>query len=305
MDSFSYTAYGLHFRASLPLPELTVSNGTSVADVSIQMGDVPEELDQPAGRGVLYQANEDEFLLKLDDVARFLVHGGNKIIIDPAPDCIKGDIRVFLLGSCMGALLHQRGILALHASALQTDQGAVLFVGPSSIGKSTLLGEFLNRGYAMLADDVTGIVLDNDGRPSVLPAFPRTRLWADSVEKLGHDKEQLEQVRLGQEKYELTIPEKFCARKLPLCHVYQLTTTNKDELKLETVENIWRFAALRNNTYRVRFLDGLEMRPHHFKTVSAVARQIPVTDVVRPSYPFRLMELADMIEEDLKGGVSD
>ena len=60
---------------------------------------------------------------------------------DPAPgrDLYESDVRVFLLGSCIGALLHQRGILVLHAGAIHTDKGAVLFTGPWGIGKSTLL----------------------------------------------------------------------------------------------------------------------------------------------------------------------
>ena len=152
----------------------------------------------------------------------------------------------------------------------------------------------------MLADDVTAVVLDENERPIVLPAFPRTKLWADAVQQLGHNKEALDRVRPAQEKYELKVPDKACQRSLPLRHVYQLTTTNKDELQLEAVENLWRFAVLRNNTYRVQFLDGLELRPHHFKIVSAAASQIPVTRVVRPSAPNRLNELADMIEQDFR-----
>ena len=75
--------------------------------------------------------------------------------LNTAEGSLGSDIRVFLLGSCLGALLHQRGVLALHASAIETDQGAVLFMGDSGMGKSTTLQAFIKRGYKMLADDIT------------------------------------------------------------------------------------------------------------------------------------------------------
>ena len=195
VTSHLYRAYGLRFETSRPFPELMPAEENGPADVTVRWDTVPEELDNPAGEGVVYQANPDQFLLKLDQIGRFLVQNGDEILVQPAPDSLESDVRVFLLGSCLGALLHQRGILALHASAILTDKGAILFVGHSSVGKSTLLGAFLKRGYRMLADDVTGVVLGKDGMPLALPAFPRAKLWADSVKRLGHDKDALSRVR--------------------------------------------------------------------------------------------------------------
>ncbi len=145
MDTLEYTAYDLRIRSALPFPELSPIQRTGPADVSIRNGRVPDELEQQTGKGVLYQANHNEFLLKLDGVARFLVRSGNEILVDPAPDCIESDLRVFVLGSCIGALLHQRGILAMHASAILSDKGAVLFVGPTTSGKSTTLARIMQE----------------------------------------------------------------------------------------------------------------------------------------------------------------
>ena len=60
------------------------------------------------------------------------------------------------------------------------------------------------------------------------------------------------------------------------------------------------FRIVLTNTYHQQFLDGMEMRAPHFRLVSAVARQATVTLVTRPSHPFRLGELADLIEQDLE-----
>lgn len=309
---YTYSAYNLIIQSELPLPELTpvpASNGGQRLDtqgvVQIRQGNVPETLANPTGQGVLYQAGSNQFLLKLDHIARYLVQNGNEIIIQPASDALASDIRVFLLGSCFGALLHQRELLVLHASGIQTDRGAVLFCGPSGIGKSTLLGELLNRGYAMVVDDVCAVTVDEAGNPMVLPAYPRTRLWADAAKQLAVETAGLERTRPTLEKYERHLPDRFGDQPTPLRHIYQLTTTNQAELRLEPLPRIQTFNTVLHNTYRYGFLDGLALRRPHFQLVSAVAGQVGVTRVVRPSGGFKLHALADAIVDDLAKGAEE
>ena len=114
---FSYRAYNYLIESELKFPEFLPAVEDDVdfsgPPVVIRYGDVPAELENPTGRGVLYQASAHQFLLKLDGVARYLVCNGNEIVVEPAPGSLASDVRVFLLGSCFGALLHQRGVLVL------------------------------------------------------------------------------------------------------------------------------------------------------------------------------------------------
>lgn len=302
-----YNAYGLTIHSEIAMPELILQpnyNGVEEREnrqniIHIRLGTAPEQLDNPVKQGILYQASANRFLLCMDHIARYLVQNGNEIIIQPAPDASESDIRVFLLGSVFGALLHQRELLVLHASAIGTDKGAVLFTGPSGIGKSTLLGALLNRGYHMMVDDVCAVELDGAGQPIVLPAYPRTRLWADSARRLNVETEQLDRTRPSLEKYERQMPEQFWDKPAPLRHIYRLIPTNQDELKLVPLPRIQTFSSVLQNTYRDTFLDGLEMRQPHFKLVSAVAAHAGVTRARRPSGRFKIAELADFIEADM------
>ena len=45
---------------------------------------------------------------------------------------------ILLVGSVLVACLQQRGVLTQHAGAIETEAGAVLFLGHSGAGKSTL-----------------------------------------------------------------------------------------------------------------------------------------------------------------------
>jgi hypothetical protein len=296
---YTYKAYQLNIHAEFSIPEFPTGDETALPDVVIHQGAVPAELENVSGKGVVYQATANKFLLTMQDLARYLVQNGNEIIVEPAPDSLESDMRVFLLGSCIGALLHQRGLLVIHAGAVYTEKGAVLFTGPSGIGKSTLLGELLRRGYKMMVDDVCGVVLDAAGAPLVLPGYPRTRLWSDSVHKLEQDIQEMVRTRPNMEKYERQAPEQYWDQPAPLRRIYLLSTSNKDELYLKAVPRIHTFRIVLHNTYRQQFLDGLEMRAPHFNLISAVAKQTGVTHVTRPSQLFRLTELADLIEQDL------
>ena len=291
---YCYKAYELIINSEFPLPEL-IPHPEVPGDVTIRYGPVPTDLDPIEGQGVLYQANAGQFLLKLENVAHYLVQNGQEIIVSPLGSL--SDIRVFLLGSVMAALLHQRAILVLHAAALQTAKGAVLFCGVSGCGKSTLLNEFLRRGYAMLVDDVCGIVMAN-GQPMVLPGYPRTRLWLDSAKKLDQSVENLERTRPNLEKYERQVPEQYWNQPTPLGKIYLLTSHNQEDIAIKVVPRVNSFGIVIHNTYRQHFLGGLGMRTPHFQSVTAVVQQVLVSKVTRPSGGFFLTELADAIEQD-------
>ena len=299
---YNYQAYTCPIESELEFPEFLPVNGNNThgPPITIRYGDVPAELENPTGRGVLYQATANQFLLKMDGIAHYLVRNGNEIIVQLAESSLESDVRVFLLGSCLGALLHQRGVLVLHASGIGTQKGAFLYTGPSGIGKSTLLGELLRRGHRMRVDDVCAVTPDVSGYPIVQPAYPRTRLWADTARKLTLETAGLERTRPEMEKYERQIPDQFWDQPAPLRRIYHLTSNNKDELRLNPLPRIQTFGAVLHNTYRHVFLDGLEMRKPHFDLVSAVASQVGVTRVVRPSGGFKLTELADLIEQDME-----
>jgi hypothetical protein len=294
-----YNAYQLHIQADFAIPEFPGAAEAAAADVFIRYGQTPAALENVTGQGVLYQANNQQFLLNMAGIARYLVQNGSEIIVEPAADSLESDVRVFLLGSCLGALLHQRGLLVLHAGAIFTQQGAVLFTGHSGAGKSTLVGEMMRRGYKMMVDDVCALTLGQDGAPLVLPGYARTRLWSDAAKKLEQDTRTMTRTRAEMEKFESQVPDQFYAQPAPMRRIYLLTASNKDDLKLQALPRIHTFSIILHNTYRQQFLDGLEMRAPHFGLVAAVAKHSGVTQITRPTTPFRLTELGDLVEKDL------
>ena len=302
MNSFSqntcqYRFFGLNITSEIPFLDMLTATG--IPDVNITCGRVPESIPNAVIKGVRYQAGSGEFLLRVDNVARFYVSNGNSILIERAPEAPDEEVLLFLMGSAMGAILHQRNILPLHGSSIEVDGEGVIFVGPSSIGKSTIAGGFHKRGFALLSDDVCAVTAQNDGDPHIIPGFPRLKLWADALKKLEEDKKKLNRVRLDQEFEKYFVPfDNACNKATPVRSVFVLDTTNTDKFEIVTLKGGDKIDPIINNTYRPRFLEGLGGKKEHFKQCAAVAARAAVIRIARPRKGFRLDELMDMVERN-------
>lgn len=80
-----------------------------------------------------------------------------------------------LLGPALMLALSMRGIFGLHASSVLGSAGAVVLLGPSGSGKSSLARYAISEGALRLSDDVTPVALMDAG-PRVLPRFPQLKL---------------------------------------------------------------------------------------------------------------------------------
>ena len=299
MDNpFHYRVFGLVISSEFEIPELpTVKPGN--ADVSIRYGENPLELRDAKGRGVLYQAKKDDFLFRLDTVGSYRVQNGNTITVQRLNDSTDEEVRLFLLGSAFGAMLHQRDLLPLHGSTVVKGEKAYVIGGISGSGKSSLAATLVKRGYTLLADDIT--VIDPGKTPPVVhPGIPHLKLWEDVMEKLREDVNQYPKVRPQLLKYRKPAGPAFMQETTPLDSIWILNTKNTEGFELEQIKGVEKFNRLRNNTYRHQYLDGLEKTVPHFRMATALATSMPVYQLKRPTSPLLLEELAEFFEETLR-----
>lgn len=102
-----------------------------------------------------------------------------RVTVYPAQDVDEDDLALLLIGAVASFLLHQSGTPALHASAVVTQYGACAFVGPSTLGKSTLAAGLLKRGAHLLTDDllplhVGGEAIAGMPGPALMKLWPTT-----------------------------------------------------------------------------------------------------------------------------------
>lgn len=295
-----YRAYGLHLRSAIPLPfDPWPEADAAEPDVAVRLGTVPAELPDGPGsvtRTALWQARPGAFRMEVEEVARYLVTGGRDVHVEPLRGS-EDDVASFFANSPFTVLLQQRGVLTLHAAAVKTEAGAALLLGASGIGKSSLAAALVERGYPLVADDVTGVVPDAEGRPMASPAFARQRLWAHTLDEMGWRGRVQRRVRANMDKYWL--PAQLAGiEPLPVCAA--LVLTGGDHFAIEPVPLEAAFWLLCTYTHRRRMMVALGQRRAHFAAAIALARRVPVARVTRPSQPFLLDELADRVAAYLR-----
>ena len=292
----SYSCYGLTIASDLALPELLPAPPGQAADVRVVLGGVAAGGPPGAEQlGPYLWAGETGLSLEVPGVARYLVQGGDTVVVDPEPGIDDDSVRVFLLGSALGALLFQRGFLVLHGNAIAVGDGCAVCVGPSGAGKSTLAAAFLRRGHHILADDVVPV----DAGCRVLPGFPRIKLWEDAAEKLDIETDGLRRIRPHLHKYNYPIHDRHAGEPLPVRWVYVLGTHQDDETTFAPVAGFERFRPLRQNTYRVRYMDGMALRAQHMSLCGALAGRVHLARVTRPERGFDVDGLVDLILADI------
>lgn len=290
---YRYSAYGLGVHSVLPLPELVA--GGAGRDVVVRWGIVDRIPSDVIATGECFHTSSDEAYLFWRDVGRLLVREGREIIADPAPWAERGVLRLFILGPALAVLLHQRGRLVLHASAVAVDGGAVVFLGGPGWGKSTLAAALFARGHGILADDVTAVDADASS-PTVFPGFPQLKLWPEAAAALGDGPETLPRIHPMLEKRARPAGRGFPEAPLPLKRIYVLARGPAHVLELLRPQEA--LVELVRHSYCARLLNGRDAR-RHFLHCASLANRVPVCRLKGERSLSALPNLAQLVEEDL------
>ncbi len=289
-----YLAFGLHLRSEIPLPELAVAPGGNdgLPVVTIRIGAVPENIDDPRHSNSNMQVAHDDFLLTAAGAGRYRVRGGEEIVVEPSPGAPERSVSMFLLGSAVGVLCHQRGLLPLHACAVEVDGGAMAFVGESGAGKSTLAAYLHDRGYRLLCDDVCVIGQGESGTPVAWPGVRRIKLWQDALTALRGGHGNLEPVMEGQDKYYVPVTSVSDHRPLPLKRIYVLDNADAPEdAGITRVIGASAINAVITQTYRRGIADKMGTRQRHFRQGAAMLKSVGI-------FTFRRQRGFDVFERE-------
>ena len=267
--------------SEIALPWFDAREATRGADVRVRRGAVaprPADLEQIATASF----EGDAFRLSVQDVGRFLVRHGNEVIVDSDETAPSDDLRLYLCGGVFGAVWHQRGVLALHASAVRVGDRCVLFAGRSGAGKSTLAAHLAARGHDLIADDVC-VVSTADEQIAVWPTVPSLKLDARSLETLGEAAERLPSAGGSRGKRRLSVRgcDEAPDRPVPCCRFYLLDKEDGG-LRIESMTGLDALDAVAGHTYWVQLADAFGYHARWLKLAATVAARLEVRRLVRP-----------------------
>lgn len=205
-------------------------------------------------------------------------------------------------GSIPSLIHHLNGELALHGSAVATSRGALVFIGVSGQGKSTLAAWLCTQGgMSLLADDASLLTMGESEwfvrpqerhhylAPDALAAIRRpcssrrrptspaatsvTRLDAAAVEPLRGGIERLRKGRINALRYQST--------SAPLRGLVSLVFEENRPPELGRLHDVTALAAVVPNV--VRFvLDDPQRNLREFESVTRLIAAVPVYRFSRP-----------------------
>lgn len=319
---FAFQLFGLYVTSNRSLPGLEAipTNGRT-EDLSVCFGTAPPndirgdcvnraellyesryrtENGEPAFRTwmtpdrslmrIRYQ-DSTEFWIDLDG-GKIWAEWGEKSSFEDSVD--------YLLGPIFGMILRMRGVICLHASAVTCGDGAVAFVGEPGAGKSTTAAAMVQRGHALLADDIVAIVERGDEFRAV-PAYPMIGLWPESVEALYGRADAAPASSENDEKRRVSLNRgQFASCAVPLSAIFILDERQPDS-PAPCVESMTAQQALMSvvaNAY-ANMLPVEEQRAREFAFLGRLVNSIPVKRLRAHRDVARTGELCELIENEI------
>ena len=272
-----YQAFGFIIESPYPIIQVEEANEEAVADIVIRETNLEEISDLPP---YAHRVEENVISFNYTSAGLFRITNGNLIEFQPNDGCTNEMLSLFLMGSCMGAIFHQRNLLPIHGSCVTDGKKSIIISGDSGAGKSTLASEFLKRGWKLVTDDVS-LVKDITGIPIVQSSYPSQKLWKDSMTTYKTDDREYQTLyqMKDREKFGVSVKSSFYRGSIPLTLFVQLYASDE----VTSVTPITGFDCidrLVHNTYRDYFISQ-NRRNRYFQDCVNLSQKIKMVQAIR------------------------
>ncbi|MBT3275400.1 MAG: hypothetical protein HN368_19750 [Spirochaetales bacterium] len=256
------------------------------------------------GSGVYLYRKGETYRFRFIGTADFFVRR-DSIEYHSDPDCPPEVLELCLLGIVMAFWLELTGVVALHASAVVIDGGAVCFCRGNSPGKSTTAMQFLTSGYSMLTDDILPLRIHN-GAAIGYSGYPQARLWPEEAIHFFGSVQDFRIVHPGYRK--LRIPAgngecvKFTNDKMPIRVLYLLDDILPAGSSCPTIQPVSSgesVITLIRSAFIPEMIEVSGLQYSRLGVLSKLAEEIPVRRIFKPTGYEHLPELMDAVLKDL------
>jgi len=286
-------AQNLNLETNLTLPREDIGRVESVL------------WEDPFGPLKIYRISSGEspfYRLKLGEDVVVDVISDRRIAVWADPGAPQLTIDHFLADQVFPRVLSHHDKLVLHAGAIRVADSAILLLGPSSSGKSTLASSFDQAGWTLMGDDAVILASDN-GRPTAEAVYPSLRLFPDSIEALfpkgvrtvpmAHYSSKQ---RIGVQTREHT-PEPL----RPLNAIFILGDAHGDRIAVRRLAASKACMALVENSFALDPSDP-HQASRRMEGASRIVKQVPTFVISYPREYSRLPEVREAILANLDDG---
>lgn len=276
-----YKIHGLIIKSEIEFPEAR-SVEKQTFDVEVKIGSMPDFIIEKHKKGY----NTSILLRKykwfhFEGEGHFLMENGTTITLCLDNTADDKHIRALILGACLGDIMYQREMVAIHGSAVIWQNKALIISGLSGTGKSTISTEFRKKGCLFLADDTVAITNEN-GTIYANPAFPQQKLCKDAAIEFGYDLKELVFLNEEREKYAVNLSNVFCSEKKEIAAFVFLNVHEGSDLLIDEVMSGEKLECIIQNLYTYGDFAIAGMNTNVFTKCLEIAQKVPVIRVKRP-----------------------
>lgn len=288
---YKYYIYGLGIKSEIKLYQLEQYGGNA-EDVIVRYGEITDDIAKYTQEGIASSMSENRVWFR-NDIGHFIILNGNEILVQPAKNTTEEQIASFVLGWCIAFLFQQRGIPAIHCSALEMKNQAVLIAGGSGAGKSTLTLSLLEKGYRYLADDIAMVDVKND--LMIQPAFPQQKVCRNVAESMESD--QLFYVDEKKDKFAYVNTDDFCAIPRKLSTIFLISKYDGDEVIVEKLKGLDKWNGIMKNLFLLDAYLALGFPVSERNRCLEIAGKVEVYAIRRPERKDTVSEICNKMIE--------
>jgi len=303
-----YKIFNLCLASNISLPELPTCTGN--ADIRFSLVSEQHQCDVDEVRWLHHWHTPDGepfsscgiidegFILRFPGMADFQISADQRTVCCTAePEIPTYTIRHLLIDQVIPRILGQRGSLVVHGSAVAVEGKAVVFVGESGLGKSTLAAYLHLQGHPLLTDDcleVTGI-----GTPdiTITPNYAGARLFDDSTAQLAA-KLPKQQVAHYSSKKRVALGSDDVSRGWPLAALFFLAARTDDPaptIEATEILGMQRIMKLVQCSFGLYAGSDNELHSHFLKQGELANSPVPFLELQYPRHYDQLSRVSQHI----------
>lgn len=298
---YFYRVYGLNVKSEIKMEELITLRDEEKENCNVELsyGVVSEEIQMKIKGGKTIELFRNNIWFHIKDVATYWITNGNNVVVEKCENADANMIKTYLMCSCLGFIMIQREIVAIHGGAVVFDDKSIIFTGDRGAGKSTLTTALRLKGYKFICDDVASTKFDNG--PIINAGFPYQKLCEDAMNEMGCNKDGCTAFQ-GDTKTKYLVPahDSFIKNDVKLLAICEIAVGEADKVTIEELKGKEKLTKLIRNIYRGEFIYALGgMTPKYFNQCVDIAKYIKYYKITRPKDKFTVDEQIDIIERDL------
>ncbi len=266
--------YGLRVQTDVPLGVLPLALGDP--DVVVRYGPARELASALPAPGCFEARPGLACFLTLDGTV-VAVRDGSEVVVEKRPESDPEAVASFVLGQGLAAILHQRRVLTLHASAVGVGSGAVAFVGDQGAGKTTMAAALCGRGYSLVSDDVLALPGPERDAPVAHGGYPFLKVTEATAQALDGGVRDLDAAYASVPKWKRPAP---VDGGRPLRALYVLRWG--DSLRIRALSSFEALSEVARHSFAAGLAEATGTQAFYLHRQSALVRSVPVFEMARP-----------------------